>query len=83
VAARPEVWQDHWVEMALSNAAFDGVKIFSATKAGDRAVLGDRITGWLAEHPEYEIVDKEVTQSSDDAFHCIAITLFWRTKPPV
>ena len=64
-----------------TSVAFDGVKIFSATKAADRGLLGDRITTWIGEHPECEIVDKEVTQSSDNAFHCIAITLFWRTKP--
>jgi hypothetical protein len=47
----------------------------------DRAQLGERITTWLGEHPGYEIVDKVVTQSSDNAYHCIAITLFWRTTP--
>ena len=67
---------------SVASVAFDGVKIFSATKAADRVMLGDRITTWIDEHPECEIVDKEVTQSSDNAFHCIAITLFWRTKPP-
>jgi hypothetical protein len=60
--------------------AFDGVKVFSATKAGDRSFLGDRVMAWLGEHPEHEIIDKVVTQSSDRAFHCIAITLFWRTN---
>jgi hypothetical protein len=61
---------------------FEGVKIFSATKAQDRAQLGERITAWIAEHPEYRIVDKTVTQSSDESFHCLAVTLFWTTKPP-
>jgi hypothetical protein len=28
----------------------------------------------------YEVVDKVVTQSSDNQYHCIAITLFWLTK---
>jgi hypothetical protein len=65
----------------VSDIAFDGVKIFSATKARDRLVLGERITGWLREHPEHEIVETVVTQSSDCAFHCLAITLFWRTTP--
>jgi hypothetical protein len=63
-----------------SATAFDGVKIFSATKAVDRLALGERITAWIGEHPEFEIVDRKVTQSSDNAFHCLAITLFWRTK---
>ena len=63
----------------MSRSAFDGVQVFSATMTRDRAQLGERITAWLGEHPECEIVEKVVTQSSDHAFHCIAITLFWRT----
>ena len=27
------------------------VKVFSATKAKDRELLGDRVTAWIAEHP--------------------------------
>lgn len=56
---------------------FNGVKVFSATMARDRDLLGDRITEWLRDNPESEIVDTIVTQSSDEAFHCIAITLFY------
>lgn len=55
-----------------------GLKVFSATKAKDREVLGDVITQWIAAHPKVEIVDKIVTQSSDREFHCLAITLFYR-----
>jgi hypothetical protein len=65
----------------VADSAFDGAKVFSATKAGDRLQLGERITIWLREHPEHEVVDKAVTQSSDNEFHCLAITLFWRTRP--
>jgi len=65
----------------MFGSAFDGAKVFSATKAGDRVVLGERITAWLGSHPEHEIVDTVVTQSSDLAFHCLAITVFWRSKP--
>jgi hypothetical protein len=57
-----------------------GVKVFSATKARDREVLGETITEWLRTHPEYEILDKIVTQSSDSEFHCLAITVFYRTR---
>jgi hypothetical protein len=32
---------------------------------------------WLAEHPDLEIVDATVTQSSDAEFHCITICLFY------
>ncbi len=64
----------------MSDESFHGAKVFAATKAGDRHVLGDRITDWLRAHPEHEIVDKVVTQSSDSEFHCLAITLFWKTR---
>jgi hypothetical protein len=56
---------------------FNGVKVFSATMAQERDQLGEKITQWLAAHPGVQIVDKIVTQSSDEAFHCLAITLFY------
>jgi hypothetical protein len=55
-----------------------GLKIFSATKAKDREFLGETITDWIRTHPEYEVVDKVITQSSDAEFHCLAITLLYR-----
>ena len=57
-----------------------GIKVFSATKAKDREQLGEHITSWLRNHPDLEIVDKIVTQSSDAAFHCLTITLFYKHK---
>jgi hypothetical protein len=61
---------------------FNGVKVFSATMAPDRDALGDKVTNWLRTHPGLEIVDTIVTQSSDEAFHCLAITLFyWENLP--
>ncbi len=59
-----------------------GVKVFTATKARDRERLGEVVTGWLAEHPQLQIVDKIVTQSSDAEFHCFTITLFYETPGP-
>ncbi|HEY3352527.1 MAG TPA: hypothetical protein VGQ83_04715 [Polyangia bacterium] len=56
---------------------FTCVKVFSATKAKDRGELGDRVTRWLCEHPDANIVDKIVTQSSDQEFHCLTITVFY------
>jgi hypothetical protein len=56
---------------------FTGVKVFSATMARDRDVLGERVTEWLATNRALSIVDVTVTQSSDEAYHCIAITLFY------
>lgn len=55
-----------------------GLKIFSATKAKDRDTLGETITDWIRTHPEFEITDKVITQSSDAEFHCIAITILYR-----
>lgn len=60
---------------------FDGVKVFSATKARDREELSGRITDWLERNlNRVDIVDKIVTQSSDQQFHCYTLTLFYRTK---
>ena len=63
-----------------NNLPFNGVKVFSATMAQERDQLGEKITQWLSAHPGVQIVDKIVTQSSDEAFHCLAITLFFNTK---
>lgn len=57
--------------------AFNGVKVFAATMFRDREGLGERVTQWLAEHPELDVVDMKVTQSSDAAFHCITISVFY------
>ena len=59
---------------------FTGVKVFSTTLARDREAMGDAIGRWLADHPELEVVDREVTQSSDDEFHCLSITFFYRER---
>ena len=61
-------------------ASFTGVKVFSTTLARDRDQLSERITGWLREHRDLEIVDKVVTQSSDKEFHCLTITFFYRDR---
>lgn len=58
---------------------FDGVKVFSATLFNDRQQLGDKVTAWIADHPRNELVEITVTQSSDASFHCIALTLFYRS----
>ncbi len=59
------------------NGKFNGVKVFSATMAQERDQLGEKITDWLKQHPSCRIVDKIVTQSSDEAFHGLAITVFY------
>ncbi len=60
-----------------ANRNFNGVKVFSATMVGDRERLGDKITDWLQGNSSVEVREAIVTQSSDEAFHCIAITLFY------
>ena len=63
--------------MFTEERAFNGVKVFSATMVTDREQLGEKITDWITNHPTCEVRDAIVTQSSDEAFHCIAITLFY------
>ncbi len=60
-----------------------GVKVFTTTLARDREVLGETITRWITAHPELEIVEKQVRQSSDRQFHCLSITLFYRDRSGV
>jgi hypothetical protein len=56
---------------------FNGVKIFSATMFADRAQLGDKVTAWIASSSQRKLTDIIVTQSSDAAFHCITISVFY------
>jgi hypothetical protein len=60
---------------------YSAVKVFSATKFRDREELGEVITQWLKDYPDIEIVDTVVTQSSDSAFHCLSITVFYNPTP--
>lgn len=56
---------------------FDGVKVFTATKAREREELGETVTSWLRQHPECQIINKKITQSSDSEFHCLTVTVFY------
>ena len=56
---------------------FNGVKVFSATMVADRDQLGEKVTAWMQSHQELKVTDIVITQSSDEAFHCIAITVFY------
>ena len=58
---------------------FTGVKVFSATKAKEREELGETVTRWLRSN-DVEVVDRVVSQSSDDEFHCLSIVLFYRPR---
>ena len=59
---------------------FNGVKVFSATLFNDRQQLGERITAWIADNPQSEVTEIIVTQSSDASFHCVALTVFFRSR---
>jgi hypothetical protein len=59
---------------------FTGVKVFSATKAKDRDDLGEQVTRWLRANADLEIVDRTVTQSSDNEFHCLTVVLFYKPR---
>jgi hypothetical protein len=62
----------------LSTArSFNGVKVFSATMVGERERLGERVTEWMRLRGDAETCEVVVTQSSDQAFHCVAITVFY------
>lgn len=62
-------------------SAFNGIKIFAATVIAHRHVLGEEVTRWLADarshRPGFRLVDVVVRQSSDAAFHCLTICLFF------
>jgi hypothetical protein len=61
---------------------FNGVKVFSATMVADRDQLGEKVTAWMTNNQErYKVTDIVVTQSSDEAFHCIAVTVFYWEEP--
>lgn len=66
----------------LREGGFNGVKVFTATMFADRGVLGEKVTSWIAEHPENQLTEIIVTQSSDASFHCIAISVFYRARKP-
>jgi hypothetical protein len=50
-------------------------KVFSATKAGDREVLGERVSAWIEANPHLEVQQTVVSLSSDRRFHCLSLVL--------
>ena len=62
-------------------SSFNGVKVFCATMVAQRHTLGEQVTAWLEDaretRPGFQLVDIEVRQSSDRAFHCISIIVFY------
>ena len=43
----------------------------------ERGQLGERVTEWLANGRGRKLTDIIVTQSSDAAFHCVTISIFY------
>jgi hypothetical protein len=74
-AHRGNLHQAHVLRSAV--VSFNGVKVFSATMFADRAQLGEKVTAWLAGNTQRKLTDIVVTQSSDEAFHCITISVFY------
>ena len=56
---------------------YNAIKIFSATKQAEREGLGDRTTKWLRES-EIVPLDIRVFQSSDAAYHCLTVVVFYK-----
>jgi hypothetical protein len=51
------------------------VKVFSVTKARERQDLGERVTAWIQDNPNVQIVNTVVSQSSDQSYHCLSMVL--------
>jgi hypothetical protein len=58
-----------------TQGAINFFKVFSATKARDREVLGDRVTAWIAANPAIQVLRTVVSLSSDRGFHCLSLVL--------
>ena len=65
--------------IVLRAGAIDGVKVFTATMARDRAQLGDVVTEWIARNPEVVVCEIVVLQSSDERYHCLTFAIFYRS----
>jgi hypothetical protein len=63
-------------EPRVTDARISLVQVFSATKNRDRDVLGERVSAWMAAHPQLRVVKTVVRLSSDRYFHCLTFVLF-------
>jgi hypothetical protein len=59
----------------LSQRPITAFKVFSATKAADREVLGQRVSAWIAANPQLDVKKTVVSLSSDSKFHCLSFVL--------
>ena len=68
-----------------SKPHFNGVQIFSATKAREREELGNEVTAWIRGNTKLSLIGRKIVQSSDSEFHCISMVMFYtgeETQPP-
>jgi hypothetical protein len=63
-------------------AGYTLCKVFTETERRYLSEVGDNLTAWLAEHPEYEILEVVVVQSSDRSRHCLSAVAFLRERTP-
>ena len=57
------------------------MKVFSTTMFAPHEQLDETVTAWMATNPHLVMTEFVVTQSSDNQFHCIAITVFYWERP--
>jgi hypothetical protein len=57
-------------------------KVFSATKARDREVLGERVSAWIAANPHVRVLNTVVSLTSDREFHCLSMVLIGAEARP-
>jgi hypothetical protein len=63
---------------------YQAIKVFTATKAKERETLSESVNAWLSKNQDLiEIVNTEVRQSSDEAFHCLTIVIFYNRLSPL
>jgi len=60
-----------------SKPHYNGIQVFSATRARERDLLDARINEWIRVNPTRTVVDVKMLQSSDQKFHCLTAVLFW------
>jgi hypothetical protein len=83
VTQSPPAWLPPRGMQRKEGGMFTGVKVFSATKAKEREELGENVTRWMKSNADLDIVDRVVTQSSDNEFHCLTVILFYRERKSV
>jgi len=66
--------------MERADLSPNGIQVFTATRQRERDMLGETATRWLRERQNVEVLDWQVTQSSDNEYHCLSITLFYHER---